>query len=183
MATDPVPIRPGMHYQMGGIKTDIDGRTNVPGLYAAGETACVSVHGGNRLGANSLLDTLVFGRRSGEHAANLSKSISYKSIGDSAANPDKSILQDMLDREGGIESFGQIRLDMGIIMNDKLAVFRNHEGIEQAISQLLELRDRYSRVVVSDKSKTFNTNLIFTLELGFMLDCAETCLKVRMVQN
>ena len=174
MATDPVPIRPGMHYQMGGIKTDIDGRTNVPGLYAAGETACVSVHGGNRLGANSLLDTLVFGRRSGEHAANLSKAISYKSIGDSAANPEKSILQEMLDREGGIESFGQIRLDMGIIMNDKLAVFRNHDGLEQAISKLLELRERYSRVVVSDKSKTFNTNLIFTLELGFMLDCAET---------
>lgn len=174
MATDPVPIRPGMHYQMGGIKTDIDGSTNVPGLYAAGETACVSVHGGNRLGANSLLDTLVFGRRSGEHAANLSKTISYKSIGDSAANPDKSLLQDMLDREDGIESFGQIRLDMGIIMNDKLAVFRDHDGIEQAISQLLELRERYSKVIVSDKSKTFNTNLIFTLELGFMLDCAET---------
>ncbi len=174
MATDPVPIRPGMHYQMGGIKTDIDGSTNVPGLYAAGETACVSVHGGNRLGANSLLDTLVFGRRSGEHAANLSKTISYKSIGDSAANPDKSLLQDMLDRKDGIESFGQIRLDMGIIMNDKLAVFRDHDGIEQAISQLLELRERYSKVIVSDKSKTFNTNLIFTLELGFMLDCAET---------
>ena len=174
MATDPVPIRPGMHYQMGGIKTDIDGSTNVPGLYAAGETACVSVHGGNRLGANSLLDTLVFGRRSGEHAANLSKTISYKSIGDSAANPDKSLQQDMLDRKDGIESFGQIRLDMGIIMNDKLAVFRDHDGIEQAISQLLELRERYSKVIVSDKSKTFNTNLIFTLELGFMLDCAET---------
>ena len=76
MATEPVPIRPGMHYQMGGVKTDVDGMTNVPGLYAAGEAACVSVHGGNRLGANSLLDTLVFGRRSGEHAAEASRLMS-----------------------------------------------------------------------------------------------------------
>ena len=72
-----MPIRPGMHYQMGGVKTDVDGMTNVPGLYAAGEAACVSVHGGNRLGANSLLDTLVFGRRSGEHAAEASRSMQH----------------------------------------------------------------------------------------------------------
>ena len=76
---EPVPIRPGMHYQMGGVKTDVDGQTVVPGLYAAGEVACVSVHGGNRLGANSLLDTLVFGRRSGEHAADVAKSKQHRS--------------------------------------------------------------------------------------------------------
>ena len=174
MVTDPVPIRPGMHYQMGGVKTDVDGLTSVPGLYAAGEAACVSVHGGNRLGANSLLDTLVFGRRSGEHAAEASRSMSHKPIGDPAAEAEKAELQAMLDRDGGGESFGRIRLDMGVTMNEKLAVFRDREGIREAMARLAELRDRYSRVVVMDKGKTFNTNLVFTLELGFMLDCAET---------
>ena len=174
MVTDSVPIRPGMHYQMGGVKTDVDGLTSVPGLYAAGEAACVSVHGGNRLGANSLLDTLVFGRRSGEHAAEASRSMSHKPIGDPAAEAEKAELQAMLDRDGGGESFGRIRLDMGVTMNEKLAVFRDREGIREAMARLAELRDRYSRVVVMDKGKTFNTNLVFTLELGFMLDCAET---------
>ena len=89
MATEPVPIRPGMHYQMGGVKTDVDGLTAVPGLYAAGEAACVSVHGGNRLGANSLLDTLVFGRRSGEHAAEASRSMPHKPIDESAAESER----------------------------------------------------------------------------------------------
>ena len=174
MVSEPVPIRPGMHYQMGGIKTDVDGLTRVPGLYAAGEAACVSVHGGNRLGANSLLDTLVFGRRSGEHAAEASKAMRHKSIGDSAADAEKAGIQAMLDRDGGGESFGRIRLDMGVTMNEELAVFRDQDGIQDAMSKLAELRDRYSRVVVADKGKTFNTNLVFTLELGFMLDCAET---------
>ena len=94
MAHEPVPIRPGMHYQMGGIKTDVDGLTNVPGLYAAGETACVSVHGGNRLGANSLLDTLVFGRRSGEHATDYVRSKKHANIGDGAADADKAQIRD-----------------------------------------------------------------------------------------
>ena len=174
MVTDPVPIRPGMHYQMGGIKTDVDGQTAVPGLYAAGETACVSVHGGNRLGANSLLDTLVFGRRSGQHASEWSKNISHKNANDSAADADNNEIQEMLDRDGGAESYGQVRLEMGQTMNRGLAVFRDQRGMEEARAKLAELRDRYGRVSVADKGKTFNTNLIFTLELGFMLDCAET---------
>ena len=157
MVTDPVPIRPGMHYIMGGIKTDIDGQTSVPGLYAAGETACVSVHGGNRLGANSLLDTLVFGRRSD----------------DTHADRCLDGIKNLLDRKTG-EMFGQIRLDLGQSMNKHLAVYRDQKGMEQAKSDLAELKRRYSSVMVQDKNKIFNTNLIFTLELGFMLDCAET---------
>jgi succinate dehydrogenase / fumarate reductase flavoprotein subunit len=172
MLYEPVPIRPGMHYQMGGIKTNVDGETIVPGLYAAGETACVSVHGGNRLGANSLLDTLVFGRRSGEHAAGLVKGKSHKAINDSAANGDREHIQDMLNRDVG-EGFGQVRLEMGQAMNQHLAVFREQAGMEEAKSKLVGLRERYKSVSVTDKGKTFNTNLIFTLELGFMLDCAE----------
>ena len=174
MAHEPVPIRPGMHYQMGGIKTDIDGLTNVPGLYAAGETACVSVHGGNRLGANSLLDTLVFGRRSGEHATDYVKSKKHANIDDGAADADKAQIRAMLARDGGGELFGAVRRELGETMNTHLAVYRDEEGMRTAFEKLNELRARYDKVVVHDKGKVFNTNLIFTLELGFMLDCAET---------
>ena len=173
MAHEPVPIRPGMHYQMGGIKTDIDGLTNVPGLYAAGETACVSVHGGNRLGANSLLDTLVFGRRSGEHATDYVRSKRHANIDDGAADPDIARLQSILDRDGGGELFGAVRRELGETMNTHLAVFRDEDGMQAAFEKLSHLRARYDKVVVHDKGKVFNTNLIFTLELGFMLDCAE----------
>ncbi|MBM3944850.1 MAG: FAD-binding protein [SAR202 cluster bacterium] len=173
MIKEPVPIRPGMHYIMGGIQTDVDGRTNVPGLYAAGETACVSVHGGNRLGANSLLDTLVFGKRSGNHASDLAKKTSFKNISDAAAEKDRSRIQALLDRKAGGEMFGKIRLEMGQTMNKHLAVFRSQQGMEEARDKIQELKGRYDKVVVQDKGKTFNTNLIFTLELGYMLECAE----------
>ena len=173
MAYEPVPIRPGMHYQMGGIKTDVDGLTNVPGLYAAGETACVSVHGGNRLGANSLLDTLVFGRRSGEHATDYVRSKKHANVDDGAADADRTQIQAMLARDGGGELFGAVRRELGETMNTHLAVFRDEEGMRAAFEKLSDLRARYDKVVVHDKGKVFNTNLIFTLELGFMLDCAE----------
>ena len=174
MVSEPVPIRPGMHYQMGGIRTDVDGITPVPGLYAAGETACVSVHGGNRLGANSLLDTLVFGRRAGEHASDMSRKVPHKRITDSGGDGDRQAIQEMLDRDGDGEMFGGMRLELGQTMNEHLAVYRDQQGMEAALAKLQELRGRFSRVTVTDKGKTFNTNLVFTLELGFMLDCAET---------
>ena len=173
MAHEPVPIRPGMHYQMGGIKTDVDGLTNVPGLYAAGETACVSVHGGNRLGANSLLDTLVFGRRSGEHATDYVRSKKHANVDDGAADADRAQIRAMLARDGGGELFGAVRRELGETMNAHLAVFRDEDGMRSAFEKLSDLRARYDKVVVHDKGKVFNTNLIFTLELGFMLDCAE----------
>ncbi len=173
MVKEPVPIRPGMHYQMGGIKADVNGVTPVPGLYAAGEAACVSVHGGNRLGANSLLDTLVFGRRSGEHASDLAKGRSTNSVDEGAGDADRQAIQDMLDREGSGELFGRIRLEMGQAMNEYLAVFRDEDGMQQALSKIRSLREGFGEITVGDKGKTFNTNLVFTLELGFMLDCAE----------
>ena len=172
--TEPIPIRPGMHYQMGGVKTDVNGETPVPGLYAAGECACVSVHGGNRLGANSLLDTLVFGRRSGEHASDRAKRDGHTAITDSAAEDDRRYIQQLLDNDGDGEMFGKIRLDLGQTMNENLAVFRDQQGMEASLAAVRELKERFTRVSVPDKGKTFNTNLIFTLELGFMLDCAET---------
>ena len=173
MAREPVPIRPGMHYQMGGIKTDVDGRTPVPGLYAAGETACVSVHGGNRLGANSLLDTLVFGRRSGEHASDAVKDQPLAGIDDSAADDDRSYIRDLMSNSDDGELFGRLRMELGETMNERLAVFRDADGMEEARNKLRGLRERFANVYVADKGRTFNTNLVFTLELGFMLDCAE----------
>ena len=169
-----IPIRPGMHYQMGGIKTDVDGRTSVPGLYAAGECACVSVHGGNRLGANSLLDTVVFGHRSGNHAAEVAREMEYPTIDTNAwVQRDEQRIIDMLAREPNGDRVASIRLDMGTVMDRHLGVYRNEEGMKEAISTIKELMGRYGNVPVEDKGRVFNTDLIFALELGLMLDCAE----------
>ena len=173
MAKEPVPVQPGMHYQMGGVKADVDGLTNLPGLYAAGEVACVSVHGGNRLGANSLLDTLVFGRRSGLHAAESVRSIKHVNVNDSASDSDRKIIRDLLENAPG-ESFGQLRSDLGSSMNQHLAVYRNEEGMQQALKNIADVKERFNDVYVADKTKTFNTNLMFTLEMGFMIECAES---------
>ena len=173
MVTDPVPIMPGMHYQMGGVQANIDGETKVPGLYAAGEVACVSVHGGNRLGANSLLDTLVFGRRSGLHASELSKKIEHININDNDAQSDKENIQRLLDNDKG-ESFGQIRLDMGTAMKEHFGVFREENSMAKGVEKIQAVKKRAKNVYVADKTSTFNTNLLFTLELGFMIECAET---------
>ena len=178
----PIPIQPGMHYQMGGVKTNVDGETALPGLYAAGEAACVSVHGGNRLGANSLLDTLVFGRRSGVHAAERARGKRHLSLADGDTQADVEEIAALLEREQG-ELFGSVRADMGAAMNRNLAVFRDHDGISEAIHEMATLRERFANVYVPDKGKTFNTGLIFTLELGFMLDCAETIAHSALVRE
>ena len=173
--TELIPIQPGMHYQMGGVKTDVDGQTSLSGLYAAGEVACVSVHGGNRLGANSLLDTLVFGARAGNHASDAVKDRSHAAaVTDDSATKDRQHIEELLGHDAGGEMFGQIRREMGNDMRDYLGVYRDQRGMEKALSRISEFKERYSRVSVPDKGKTFNTNLLFTLELGFMLDCAET---------
>jgi succinate dehydrogenase / fumarate reductase flavoprotein subunit len=174
MIKELVPIRPGMHYLMGGIKTDIDGQTNLPGVYAAGECANVSVHGGNRLGANSLLDTIVFGERSGAHAADFAKGQSHFNVNENeVVVREEQRLQGMLDRPDNGDRWGKIRLAMGDSMNRNVAVFRDKEGIEETIQELQGLKTRYGGVPVHNKGKVFNTDLIFALELGFMLDCAE----------
>ena len=173
MVKEPVPIMPGMHYQMGGVAANVDGETGVPGLYAAGEVACVSVHGGNRLGANSLLDTLVFGRRSGVHAAEMVKSTQHLSVDDSAADDDKKNIQKLLANDKN-ESFGQIRLDMGTAMKEHFGVFRDENGMREGIEKIELVKKRAEDVYVADKGSIFNTNLLFTLELGFMLECAES---------
>ncbi len=174
MIKEPIPIRPGMHYMMGGIKTDVDGLTNLPGVYAAGECACVSVHGGNRLGANSLLDTIVFGERSGNHAAEASQNTHYVEFDVlGAVKKEEQRIQEFLDRPNNGDRIASIRLGMGESMNRNLAVYRNQEGMEETLGDLKQLNGRFNTVPVDNKGRIFNTDLVFGLELGFMLDCAE----------
>ena len=175
MIKEPIPIRPGMHYMMGGIKTDVDGLTNLPSVYAAGECACVSVHGGNRLGANSLLDTIVFGQRSGAHAARASRELEYIEFDvDETVRREQQRIQGILDRPKNGDRVGDVRLGMGQSMNRNLAVYRDENGMQETMHDLQGLKERYRSVPVDNKGRVFNTDLVFALELGFMLDCAET---------
>ena len=174
MIKEPIPIRPGMHYIMGGIKTDVDGLTNVPGIYAAGECANVSVHGGNRLGANSLLDTIVFGERAGSHAASASRNSDFIEFNeDEAVRKEEARIQAMLDRPDNGDRWGGIRQALGETMNKNIAVYRNQAGMEETLRLIPELKARYAQVPVHNKGRVFNTDLVFALELGYMLDCGE----------
>ena len=171
---EPVPIVPGMHYQMGGVKTDVEGRTSIEGLYAAGECACISLHGGNRLGANSLLETVVFGRRSGVAASEYAKSIDSLKLSEKVASADEERINAILTQDNDGELPAQMRLELGRMMHQNVGVFRNEEGLTEARRKLVELKERYTKVAAQDKGRVFNTNLLFILELGFMLDCAES---------
>jgi len=174
MIKEPIPIRPGMHYIMGGIKTDVDGLTNVPGIYAAGECANVSVHGGNRLGANSLLDTIVFGERAGSHASAASRNLDFLEFNeDEAVRKEEVRIQAMLDRPDNGDRWGGIRQALGETMNKNIAVYRNQAGMEETLRLIPELKARYAQVPVHNKGRVFNTDLVFALELGYMLDCGE----------
>ena len=182
LVEEPLPIRPGMHYQMGGIKTDIDGRCwdphghwkGLPGLFAAGETACVSLHGGNRLGANSLLDTIVFGRRAGCCSAEYVRNLPKLHISDSAIASDRRLVQTLLARTGQGERAAALRLEMGTTMNHHVSVFREQDGMNIAKQRIHDLQARWPGITIQDKGHVFNTGVIAVLELGFMLDCAES---------
>ena len=185
LAKESLPIRPGMHYQMGGIKTDTEGRCwdidqqwkGLPGLFAAGETACVSLHGGNRLGANSLLDTIVFGRRAGQCAAEYARTIPSPNISEHNLEVDRHLVTSLLAREGSGERTAAIRLEMGTTMSRYVSVFREQEGLETARHHIQALQARWPAITVQDKGQVFNTGIIAVLELGFMLDCAEAILE------
>ena len=172
MAEQPVPVQPGMHYIMGGIKTDVNGATNVPGLYAAGECANVSVHGANRLGANSLLDTVVFGRRSGAHAVEYIKSVGAHSQAQEDLASEKARIQALLDRPKG-ERVATVRDDMARGMTKGIGVFRDQASMEGALENLKNVKSRMGGFSIENKGKVFNTDLMFGLELEFMVDCAE----------
>lgn len=170
----PIPIRPGAHYSMGGIKTDVWGQTSVPGLYAAGECACVSVHGGNRLGGNSLLDTIVFGRRSAQHAVERVRGrIKPDGVGREALARDSDRIERLRGRRSG-ERIAAVREALGQAMGEYVGVFRTRERLEKGRLALRELRPRVESVIVQDKTKVFNTELVSALELHCLMDLAET---------
>jgi succinate dehydrogenase / fumarate reductase, flavoprotein subunit len=171
---EPIRIKPGNHYTMGGVKTDVWGRTNVPGLYAAGEVACVSVHGGNRLGANSLLDTLIFGRRAGEDAAKRAKTRDFTRVSNSLLNAEQSRIASIVGRESGSgRRVSEIKRELGATMDKHVAVFRNEEGIQVALETVGRLKDEVRSAYIDDRGTIFNQDVLGALELENMLDNAE----------
>jgi succinate dehydrogenase / fumarate reductase, flavoprotein subunit len=169
---DPVPVRPGAHYHMGGVETDNDGATELTGLYAAGEVACVSVHGANRLGGNSLMETITFGRRAGRAAAEWALSHTTIDVPRSAQADAEADLKALLDVDEG-ERPWQIRNDLGASMFENFGVFRREEQMTEQLEILEGLRERYARgVVIEDKGEVFNSDLTQAIELGNMIDLA-----------
>ena len=173
LAETPIEIRPGVHYIMGGIKTNVDGATAIPGLYAAGECANVSVHGGNRLGANSLLDTIVFGRRSAAAAAKYVKTVGTFGSSDEHLVGEIKRIQTLLDRPTGIR-WAAVRNELAHSMTEGIGVFRDQASMKTADAKVDEMRAKYAEVSVENKGKVYNTDLIFTLELDYMIDVAKT---------
>ncbi|MEV6318405.1 succinate dehydrogenase flavoprotein subunit [Streptomyces sp. NPDC051776] len=176
--TDPIPIQPTAHYAMGGIPTNVEGEvladnaTVVPGLYAAGEVACVSVHGANRLGTNSLLDINVFGRRAGIAAAAYAEKADYVELPETPAQ----LVIDQVERlrtSTGTERVTELRKALQETMDANVMVFRTEQTIKTAVEKIGELRERYKNVAIQDKGKRFNTDLLEAIELGNLLDLAE----------
>jgi succinate dehydrogenase / fumarate reductase flavoprotein subunit len=168
---EPVPVRPGAHYHMGGVETDTDGLTELTGLYAAGEVACVSVHGANRLGGNSLMETITFGRRAGRAAADWALTHTTIDVPRSVEADAERELKELLEREEG-ERPWQIRDELGATMLENFGVFRQEEKMQRQLEVLDGLRERYPNVVVEDKGEIFNSDLTQAIELGYMLDLA-----------
>jgi succinate dehydrogenase / fumarate reductase, flavoprotein subunit len=171
---EPITIRPGQHYIMGGVKTDVDGRTPIEGLYAAGEVACVSVHGGNRLGANSLLDTLIFGRRAGEHAAARSASMPLpRPDADGQLRRDMDRIDSIIARPRDGRRVSEIKNELGELMNRYAAVFRDEAGLQTAREAIGRLKEESERAWIDDRGTVFNQDVLGAIELGYMVDCAE----------
>jgi succinate dehydrogenase / fumarate reductase flavoprotein subunit len=172
---EPITIRPGQHYIMGGVKTDVDGRTPIDGLYAAGEVACVSVHGGNRLGANSLLDTLIFGRRSGEHAAARAAGMGMPRVDANAQlKQDVARIDSIIARPHDGRRVSEIKNELGELMNRHAAVFRDEAGLQTAREAIARLKEEAERAWIDDHGTVFNQDVLGAIELGYMIDCAET---------
>lgn len=175
-----VPIQPTAHYAMGGIPTNFDAEvladnkgTKVTGFYAAGECACVSVHGGNRLGTNSLLDIVVFGRRGGKKISQFLKTAEHHEFKADPAEKTREMMNDLLAQTGG-EKITNIRKELQQNMMDKCGIFRNEKDLKENKEIIKQLKERYKNISIQDKSKVFNTDLIETIELGNLLDIAES---------
>jgi succinate dehydrogenase / fumarate reductase flavoprotein subunit len=176
---EPIPVQPTTHYAMGGIPTNVDAEvviddkgTKIAGFYSAGEVACVSVHGANRLGTNSLLDIIVFGRRGGKKMAEYVKESEFVPLPDDADEWTRKTIEGLLNSNGR-ERISKIRTELQDVMMDKLSVFRTEQGMRETIEKIKELKDRFREARIDDKSKKFNTELIEALELRNLLDTAE----------
>jgi succinate dehydrogenase / fumarate reductase, flavoprotein subunit len=187
--TEPVPIQPTAHYGMGGIPTDLDGRvvmgpeeTPVPGLYAAGECACVSVHGANRLGTNSLLDIVVFGRRGGLHMGTFASEEELPDLPRDSEGEVVGMLARLQGSSGG-ETVAPIRAELQERMMDLASVVRTERGLREMLEALKGLRGRFADVVVQDKGKVFNTDVMEAVELGFLLDISETLVAAALARD
>ncbi len=170
---EPIPIRPGAHYSMGGIKTDYNGRTAIEGYYSAGESACVSVHGANRLGGNSLLDTVVFGRRAGIDIAEYLKSAAEdRKFDESAIKRDEEKFE-QLKKSAGKERHGLLKSELQEEMRANVGVFREENAMKKALDKIGELKERAKNIGIDDKSKTFNTDIVEAFEFSNILLIAE----------
>jgi len=173
--TELIPVRPVVHYMMGGVHTDIHGATPLAGLFAAGEVACVSINGANRLGSNSLTELLVFGARAGRSAAEfaLQEKPLSSTILAQATDEKNRLEQQFLHKTGGNESIATLRSEMQSTMEDSVGIYRTGASLQEAQSKLQKLKDRFHQVAIQDHSHTFNTELTAALELAFMLDVSE----------
>jgi succinate dehydrogenase / fumarate reductase, flavoprotein subunit len=169
---EPIPVRPGAHYHMGGVETDLDGKTTLEGLYAAGECACVSVHGANRLGGNALMETITYGKRSGRHAAEWALTHTTVAVPPAVEADAERKLKKLLDRTKG-ERPWKIRNELAETMHENFGVFRREEDMRKQGELVDALRERYKRVVVDDKGDVFNNDLTQALELEFLLELAD----------
>jgi succinate dehydrogenase / fumarate reductase flavoprotein subunit len=169
---EPIPVRPGAHYHMGGVDTDVWGKTSLEGLYAAGEVACVSVHGANRLGGNALMETITFGKRAGRHAADWALANTTVAVPPSVEADAERELKTLLGRRDG-ERPWRIRDELASTMHENFGVFRREDQMQQQGEIVQRLRERYERVVVEDKGNVFNSDLTQALELGFLLELAQ----------
>ena len=169
-----VPIRPVVHYMMGGISTNTKAATPLPGLFAAGECACVSLNGANRLGSNSLVELLVFGKAAALSAIEHNKSVgpANKAALKARAEESQGRIREIFMRSKGTESMSALRKEMMDTMEKNCGLYRTEEGLKEAVAKIVELRGRYNNIVLHDKSNVFNTDLFQVLELGSMLDCA-----------
>ncbi len=170
----PVPVQPGQHYSMGGIAANINCETSIAGFYACGECSCISVHGANRLGGNSLLETLVFGKVAGESAVKYANASVYEKseIIESAVNEESLRISALVDKKEGSPFFG-IRDELKDIMDEKVGIFRDETNLKTALEKIRELRMRYENVYIKNKNSVFNQELVNALELEGMLDIAE----------
>ncbi len=174
---EPIPVRPVVHYMMGGIDTDITGATALPGFYAAGECACVSINGANRLGSNSLTELLVFGRRAGTAAAQfaLENTVLDTALLElQASDEQERIRRNFFCKDGGTERIFTLRKEMNETMETSAGIYRSEKRLRETRDKIKELKDRFSNINMEDKSLNFNTELTTALELEFMLDVAET---------